>query len=181
MTRLFIRPRHVTGRWDGSRPAPQRSPLCPPISSTLPLPTLERSPDAVHLQGWPRHMPPLLAPNRPHQIGKPHSAAHADRGFLHGWLCDAKRHPKPFTIPAVERGFAIAGKPTLPIERSYGELGVGRGLAGFGGCAATAAIRRANRLGRNAPCSGRRVCMIAVKIGTSGDRSCLPTWYCSET
>ena len=27
-------------------------------------------------------------------------------------------------IPAVERGFAIAGKPTLPIERSYGELGV---------------------------------------------------------
>jgi hypothetical protein len=28
----------------------------------------------------------------------PHSPAHTDRGFLHGWLCDAKRHLKPFTI-----------------------------------------------------------------------------------
>ncbi|WP_169197053.1 hypothetical protein [Devosia sp. MC1541] len=35
-------------------------------------------------------------------------------------------------IPAVERGFTIAGKPTLPIERSYGELGVGCGMTAFG-------------------------------------------------
>ena len=45
---------------------------------------------------------------RPRQNGKPHSAVHADRGFLHGWLCDAKRHPKPFTISVVNQGFASA-------------------------------------------------------------------------
>lgn len=33
---------------------------------------------------------------------------HADRGFLHGWLCDAKRHPKPFTISAVQAGIPIS-------------------------------------------------------------------------
>ena len=59
---------------------------------------LECSPDDVYLAGSPRHTPQLLAHARPHQNSKTHSAKRADRGFLHGWLCDAKRHPKPFTM-----------------------------------------------------------------------------------
>jgi hypothetical protein len=45
--------------------------------------------------------------------------------FQRFWLTKLlAAQPQCAPIPAVERGFAIAGKPTLPIERSYGELGV---------------------------------------------------------
>src|SRR5687768_5217261 len=113
MTCLFIRPRHVTGRWDGARPAPRR-----PAPGT---PTPRKAPPTAPSTGltadrWARLeslAPQLLASARPHQNRKPHSAAHADRGFLHGWLSYAKQRPKPFTIGGVRNDLPRARKQTF--------------------------------------------------------------------
>ena len=43
----------------------------------------------IRQAGLQRHMPRRTAGLQSRQNGKPHSPALADRGFLHGWLCDA--------------------------------------------------------------------------------------------
>lgn len=110
MIRLFKRQRHVASRPKGSRRTPQPPSSCTLISSTASPLVPQYSLDDIHLDNAPRHMPRFPASIRPIQNGKPHSAAHADRGFLHGWLCDAKRHPKPFTVPDVQADIASAWK-----------------------------------------------------------------------
>jgi hypothetical protein len=57
----------------------------------------------------------LTAAARPRQIRKPHSPAHADRGFLHGWLSYAKQRPKPFTIAAIRDAAFVT--QNLPLAR----------------------------------------------------------------
>lgn len=101
MIRSFKRLRRIVGRWDGSRQAPRRpssrTPISPTPSSLMP----GCSSNGIQQAGAPRHMLRLTAAARPRQNRKPHSPAHADRGFLHGWLSYAKQRPKPFTIPVV--------------------------------------------------------------------------------
>lgn len=112
MIRLFKRLRRIVGRRDGSRQTLQRPSSCTPISP-LPSPLrLKGRQDDVQQAGAPRHMPPPAAGLRSRQIRKPHSPVHADRGFLHGWLCDAERHPKPFTLTVVQIVVTVARKRT---------------------------------------------------------------------
>jgi hypothetical protein len=68
------------------------------------------SSNGIQQAGAPRHMLRLTAAARPRQIRKPHSPAHADRGFLHGGLSYAKQRPKPFTKMAIQTAPAITQK-----------------------------------------------------------------------
>ena len=65
----------------------------------------------------------LEAAARPRQIRKPHSPAHADRGFLHGWLSYAKQRPKPFSIQDIRAAFAFARY--LPLLRRPSDVVLG--------------------------------------------------------
>src|SRR5690606_11128595 len=103
----------LASRRDGSRLALQRPSPCTPISSTSSPLAPEASPSGDYPAESERHEQRRTPSVRPRQNGKPHSAVHADRGFLHGWLCDAKRHPKPFTIAAVDE------KPQRSQERTH--------------------------------------------------------------
>ena len=131
MIRLFKRLRHIVGRRDGSRQAPRRPSSCTPISATSSPLRLKGYLHDVQQAGAPRHMPPPAAGPRSRQIRKPHSPVHADRGFLHGWLCDAERHPKPFTFSVIRAPSAVTRKlPRLegPAGRSDGG---GKGTSGL--------------------------------------------------
>ena len=110
MIRSLKRLRYIVGRRDGARQAPRRPSPCSPISPTPSSLRLNCCPDDVQQAGAPRYMRPPAAEPQSRQIRKPHSPVHADRGFLHGWLCDAKRHPKPFTISAVRSALLISRK-----------------------------------------------------------------------
>ena len=186
MIRLFKRLRHIVGRRDGSRQAPRRPSSCTPISSTPSSLMPGCSSSGIQQAGAPRHMLRLEAAARPRLLRKPHSPAHADRGFLHGWLSYARQRPKPFTISAVRTGLVISQKPTFADPSTSVKGGVQRIVSVHGGIAPSARRRAAWTLVETPADTLQKVCSDQLHPPPQVDRSGAPArsatscWACGN-